>query len=282
VLTENDLLEFLVKVIQGTPTLSDYIRQRLADPDASFLFVGFGLNQWYLRILLHTLKACKHNAKSIAIESDTFGTAPDTSKAVIYYGSEYSLNFYCRSIQTFTTELAERYLSAKGSALDSVSPLPEGAPKAFLCHCSEDSATVERLEADLKQCGIDTWRDRQNLRGGDRWNEVIPKVLESNEVNYVVVLQSEAMLSRRDSRSYFHKEIEIGLDVGREFGRGIRFVIPCLLEPCDLLPVFQEEKINSIDLTGKDGITPLVSAIKEDWEKRSNGNRAQNRNQVPD
>jgi hypothetical protein len=102
------------------------------------------------------------------------------------------------------------------------------------------------------------------------------------EVNYVVVLQSEAMLSRRDSRSYFHKEIEIGLDVGREFGRGIRFVIPCLLEPCDLLPVFQEEKINSIDLTGKDGITPLVSAIKEDWEKRSNGNRDQNRDQVPD
>ena len=275
VLSENDLLEFLVKVIQGAPPLSDYIRQRLANPDASFLFVGFGLNQWYLRILLHTLKACHHSPKSIAIESDAFEGAADAGKTLVYYGSEYSLNFYCRSIQSFTAELAQRYLQAKGSAPVSVSPLPEGAPTAFLCHCSEDSAAVEKLETDLKQRGIDTWRDRQNLRGGDRWNQVIPKVLDSNEVDYVVVLQSQAMLERQNSRSYFHKEIKIGLEIGSEFGRGVRFVIPCFLEPCDLLPVFQEEKINSIELAGKEGITPLVNTIKEDWVKRSDRNRDQ-------
>ena len=120
--------------------------------------------------------------------------------------------------------------------------------------------------------------DRQNLRGGDRWNQVIPKVLDSNEVDYVVVLQSQAMLERQNSRSYFHKEIKIGLEIGSEFGRGVRFVIPCFLEPCDLLPVFQEEKINSIELAGKEGITPLVNTIKEDWVKRSD----RNRNQVSD
>jgi hypothetical protein len=118
------------------------------------------------------------------------------------------------------------------------------------------------------------------LRGGDRWNQVIPRVLDSNEVNYVVVLQSEAMLSRQYRRSYFHTEIEMGLKIGSEFGRGIRFVIPCFLESCDLLPVFQEEKINSIDLTGQDGITPLVNAIKEDWVKRSESTQHQNRDQV--
>ncbi len=41
-LTENDLLDFLVNVAKNTPALPKDLTSRFSDPKTSFLFLGFG------------------------------------------------------------------------------------------------------------------------------------------------------------------------------------------------------------------------------------------------
>ncbi len=263
VLTETDLLDFLVKVIQSTPPLSDYIRQRFADPDTSFLFVGFGLQQWYLRILLYVLKASGHSLRSVAIESEDFHSSQNRDKTVVFYDKEYSLQFCYPSIEKFASELAKTY-QQQGVEPEQTVAVPMGAAKAFLCHCSNDRADVADLEKKLKQRGIDTWLDRQNLRGGDRWDSVIEKVI-GEEVDYVLVLQTPDMVSRAES--YFYKEINEALERNKRFSQEIKFIIPCMLKRCN--PLSDLNEFNCIDLMKPDGIDRLVKTIDEDWETRS-------------
>ena len=56
VLTENDLLDFLVAVVSKNPPLPSSVRSELQRKGKSFLFLGFGVKHWHLRILLHVLK----------------------------------------------------------------------------------------------------------------------------------------------------------------------------------------------------------------------------------
>lgn len=46
-------------------------------------------------------------------------------------------------------------------------------PRAFLSYASEDLAFIERIERDLRNCQIDTWRDRTEIRDGQPWQEAI-------------------------------------------------------------------------------------------------------------
>ena len=45
VLTEDDLIDYLVAIVKGEPAVPDVVRSILSDKDASFLFVGFWLPQ---------------------------------------------------------------------------------------------------------------------------------------------------------------------------------------------------------------------------------------------
>lgn len=70
VLTENDLLDFLVNVAKNTPALPKDLTSRFSDPKLSFLFLGFGFQHWYLRILLHVLKP-ESDRKNLSLALET-------------------------------------------------------------------------------------------------------------------------------------------------------------------------------------------------------------------
>jgi len=70
VMTENDLLDFLVSVISKAPGLPLGISSELNSDDKNFLFLGFGFKHWYLRILLHVLAGNSHKkSRSFALNS---------------------------------------------------------------------------------------------------------------------------------------------------------------------------------------------------------------------
>lgn len=46
-------------------------------------------------------------------------------------------------------------------------------PRAFLSHSSLDVSFIGRIENDLKNCQIESWRDRNEIRDGQRWQHVI-------------------------------------------------------------------------------------------------------------
>jgi hypothetical protein len=80
VLTEGDLIEYLVSIVRGSPPVPDQVRSVLADPTSSFLFLGFGFHNWYLRVLLQVMNVYGHRSKAFAFEDAHSSTIRNTSR----------------------------------------------------------------------------------------------------------------------------------------------------------------------------------------------------------
>jgi len=262
VLTENDLLDFIVNVTREAPPLHPSVTSRFSDRDTSFLFIGFGFRHWYMRILLHVLKAGDHNAPSLALEDADFFQLPDQRQTVLFFQNGHFMDFRHLPWQDFARELRQRF---EQSAPPPVPQPPPNAPMAFLCHENRDMLQAEHLATQLQARGIKIWLDKQNLRGGDNWAQLIPHVVEK-QTDYVVVLQSPRMLDKPES--YFWNEITYALKRQPSFGPGFRFVIPVLLETHSQLPLPPFSQLHVIDLTAPGGIDALAQTILEDWQQR--------------
>jgi hypothetical protein len=118
----------------------------------------------------------------------------------------------------------------------------------------------------LQQSGVNIWLDRQNLRGGDRWDQIIPKVI-GEQVNYFVVLETPAMQGRPES--YFYREINAALKRQEGFRLGMKFIFPAQLFACQ--PLIELLDFQRTDLTQPDGLQQLVDAILDDWRRRPAG-----------
>jgi hypothetical protein len=268
VLSEHDLLDFLVHVTRDSPPLHPYVTSRFSDRATSFLFIGFGFRYWYIRILLHILKTGGHHAPSLALEDADFFTLPDQRQTVLFFQSGHFMSFRQHPWQEFACELRQRFeqhITAERSVPSAAREPPANAPTAFLCHEHRDKPEAESLASQLQARGIKIWLDKQSLRGGDNWARLIPHVVDK-QTDYVVVLQSPRMLDKPES--YFWKEIRVALERQSGFGPDFRFVIPVLLESHPRLPLPDISRLHMLDLTAPDGIDALAQAILEDWQKR--------------
>lgn len=266
VLTENDLLDFLISVTRQTPALHPYVTAQFSDPTVSFLFLGFGFRHWYIRILLHAFKAGGHESPSLALEDAGFFAAPEHQQTTLFFQSGHAIDF--RQLPAdFASELRRRFeqQTAQIQRLKTITAeLPANTPTAFLCHENRDKPEAEALAEELQKCGIKIWLDKQSLRGGDNWAKAIPNVVEK-QTDYVVVLQSPRMFDKPES--YFRREVHYALE--RQLGFGdLRFTIPVLIESHPDLPLRDLAQLCCIDLTQPGGVDELAKAIHEDWRKR--------------
>lgn len=92
VLTELNLVDYLVAIIRGAPAVPDEVRHMLKDKRASFLFLGFGFQNWHSRVLLKVLDVYSHNSRSFAFEDPQFVDSPE-SRHAIAFSATYSSNF---------------------------------------------------------------------------------------------------------------------------------------------------------------------------------------------
>ncbi len=261
VLTETELLEFLVNVVRNAPPFPSFLAGQLADPQTSFLFLGFGFQGWHTRVLLHALKAFGHRNRSLAIEATSFFLQPGLQQTALFFEQEHKIEFRQESWAQFASELRRRY---EAQAAKPVLPeLPAGTPKVFLCHDSRDRDRVMDIERQLHTLGIDSWRDRQDLRGGDDWDRRIERVIQK-QVDYVLVLQTPQMLQRPES--YLHKEVKVALERQDWFDQGERFLIPAILQPCKGLDRLSH--LHQVDLSNGEGIRGLAKDIHQDWNRR--------------
>jgi TIR domain-containing protein/SIR2-like protein len=271
VLTEGDLIEFLVAIVRGAPAVPDQVRSMLADPAASFLFIGFGFHNWYLRVLLQVMNVYGHQSKAIAFEDTQFFDHPERQQVVGFFSGDRLIEFRPFQWETFARQLSEAY-EASGrkrvqAAPESV-PSSEKAPLAFISYASENRDRVEELMAKLQARGINVWQDRQDLRAGDDWNQKLIRVIQKM-VDYVIVLQTEQMLSRTEG--VFHREIkeaQVRQSGMSEYGGDkLRFLIPVQCGGCGVLSDLESRHVIDIDAPG--GEDALADSILEDWRNRS-------------
>jgi len=273
VLTEGDLIDFLVAVVRGAPAVPDQVRSMLADPAASFLFIGFGFHNWYLRVLLQVMNVYGHQSKAIAFEDPHFFNHPERQQVVGFFSGDRLIEFRPLQWESFARQLADAW-EAGGRKNAQTGPVPEAvrsfdnAPLAFISYASENRDRVEQLMANLQARGINVWQDRQNLRAGDDWNQKLIRVIQKM-VDYVIVLQTEEMLARTEG--VFHREIQeaqVRQSGMAEFeGEKLRFLIPVRCGSCGILSELENRHVIDIDVPG--GEDALADSILEDWQKRS-------------
>ncbi|MEW8296994.1 MAG: toll/interleukin-1 receptor domain-containing protein [Candidatus Thiodiazotropha sp.] len=264
VLSESDLLDFIVKVARGSSTLPDEIAAQLADPQKAFLFLGFGFHRWYARILVHLFRAHRRGARSIALEQETVYNSNAWQETALFFDSAYAISFRNQSWLDFSSTLLDKFTSYTETRkiIPSVKPV-SGMPKLFLCHDNDDAEKVADLELKLRDNGFETWLDSQQLRGGEEWDRRIKRVIGTS-VDYVLVLESPKLVSK--VKGYVFKEIDAALERQKEMRRGFSFLIPTTLESCEGLSELNH--LQRMDITTEAGFERLCEDILRDWQKQ--------------
>lgn len=269
VVTENDLLDFLVS-ITAKDSLPDRLFNELQAPDKSFLFLGFGFKHWYLRILLHILKI-KNDKRSFALEDFSPRNDAEFKSTVLFFREgPCKIHFSEQSFAEFAAELRRRF-EATPEAAPEVIPIHEKKrPRVFICHASEDKKFAASLYEQLKAANLEPWLDKENLRGGDKWEEKIPHVIKK-EIDYFLVLQSESLLKKTRGKCYVNKEINEAREQQKMLLSlsGTRFIIPLKIGDCDILEELEGLQTIQID-DSQEKIVELINLIEEDYKTRGN------------
>lgn len=268
VVTENDLLNFIVKLVSKNPPLPGNILSELQDENKSLLFLGFGFRNWYLRILLHVLELNKKQSSSFALEQFTPQNADEFKNTIFFFSSENKFNIQIcnKKLNSFAKELKERYEKLVGQRHPTQAitkpTLSADAPVVFISYASEDKDYAISLYNELEKKGIKPWLDKENLRCGDRWEEVITKAI-NEEINYFLLLQSKALHSR--SESVVFTELDIAKKRQTRFAEGINFIIPVKIDDTPFMESLT--KYHTIDLA-KEGIDRVIKDINRDQQLR--------------
>ncbi len=263
-LTEDDLLDFLVNLISKKHHLPKNIRSALNDPNKTLLFLGFGFKHWYLRILFHHLRGRYSKKPSIAMEQCRSKSINDLERTVIFFqNSDYKIRIFKMELNCFVEQLKEE---CKDIETNVTGVRAENAPEVFISHASEDKDTAAWLSERLEESGIRPWLDKEDLRerGGEDWNKHIKDTI--SETDYFVVLQSIAL--KKKKIGYVNKEINEALDRMKEFrkGEGLKFIIPVKIEECP--PLEDLKEYQTIDLIDRSNVNEVISTIKRDFEIR--------------
>ncbi len=269
VITDNDLIDFLVNVIRNEPPLPNLIRGKLSREDTTCLFIDLGFKNWYLRALLKVLGIFGHREMSIALEAPDFFEQSHQHQTTVFFSAARTIQFSKETLSHFSQKLHQAYDAIMKHRHDIPAKNMEGAPRVFLSYASEDREVVYNLANKLRDAAINVWQDKQNLRAGDNWDRVLMQVI-NKQVDYVIVIQTEAMQKRLEG--YFYKEISEATKRQERTKDGFHFLLPVQIGDVKILP--ELEKLHSHRVDTDTGFSALVSSIAEDWELRGNATAA--------
>jgi hypothetical protein len=264
-LTQRDLLDLLQAIVSGNPGLPTDLRNLFREK--SFLFLGCGLHQYYLRILLHVLGLNRSGQRSFALEAAT-------QESVWFYKVEYrTLKLLNMDATAFIQQLGER-LQKRPEPGPGAGPgpgpgpalLPERAkPKVFISYVHEDEPATQRLRESLEKNDVEAWRDKEALRFTEKWANAIDDAI-SKEVDFFVVVLSQHISDGIDS--YVHLEIERAL-LRRSRRGAVKFIYSLQIdEPQQRLDALDRAGIQTSRLRDFDAdVTALAQDIRREYAK---------------
>jgi hypothetical protein len=268
VLSENDVLDFLIAIVSERPPLPNSLSRILKRKDQSFLFVGFGIKQFHLRVLLKVLIRALdlHNtASAVATESLRSLSERDREQTILFYQRGTRVELEDTDIRAFLAELTPR-LEAAGGVVSQA--LPRGPrPRVFISYAREDGDLANRVCHVLETSNFEPWLDKESLVGGDLWDQRIRDQLE--DTDYVLVLYTPALSRKTDS--YVNKEIALARD--RALAVRGNFLIP--LRTAEFAP---EDRVNELrpyqEMTLRlecfdEDMVKVLSTMRRDYQLRN-------------
>lgn len=128
--------------------------------------------------------------------------------------------------------------------------------KVFVSHASADKPFVDRLVADLAARSIPVWYDKLDLRIGESVPAAINAGL-SNSKYFAIVLSKASVAS-----AWVREELNAALMT--QVAKGGTFILPLLLEDCDIPPLLAHRKYADFRIDYSSALNELLSLWGKD------------------
>lgn len=125
----------------------------------------------------------------------------------------------------------------------------------FLCHASEDKQEVARLYDRLKKSGFNPWIDIHSLLPGQNWKAEIATAIQTS--NAVLICLSRTSIRKR---GFVQAEIQFALDAAREVPTGRVFIVPVLLDDCEIPRELAD--FHAVSIHRRGNFQKLVQSLK--------------------
>jgi len=228
VLSQNDLLDFLIAVVAENPPLPNRLLSLLKREGMSYLFIGFGIRNWQLRVLLKALLRkldLKTKGSAFAAESLSELAPVEIEDTVLFYQRGTRVEVEDADVETFLEELRRRFVG-EGGYSGPARPLANAA-RVFISYARGDDALASRLFDALGREGFAPWWDRDALKGGEDWELRIKTDLQATD--FVLLLYTPAFCRKADG--FVNTEMNLAIRRARSV-RGA-FLIPLRTAPVD-------------------------------------------------
>jgi hypothetical protein len=269
VLSENDILDFLIAMVSERPPLPNSLLSALKRKGLSFLFLGFGIRHWDLRIVSKLLlRALELNRSSdpIAAEPLCDLLQNDCDEVVYFYQRGTRVELEDTDIGQFLSQIATRLQAAGGYSEGQTAPLGT-RPRVFISYAREDADLASRLFAALQKEYFDPWLDNEKLQGGENWDLHIKQDLGQSD--FTLLVYSKAFCAKRDG--YVNTEMNLAIERATQV-RG-SFLIP--LRTFDITPaerVSELGKYNEMDLRPEsfdEHVAKVISTMRREYQLRN-------------
>jgi TIR domain/SIR2-like domain len=267
VLSENDVLDFLIHVVSERPPLPNSLLRALKRVGQSFLFLGFGIRRWDLRVLLKVLvRALELNRSGPAVAAEPLSglLQSDRDEMILFYQRGTRVELEDDAVESFLAKLTQR-LEADGGFIEQ--PVSLGAsPRVFISYAREDTDLASRIYDTLQKNYFEPWLDQQSLEPGEDWNQRIESDLDTSD--FVLVLYTRAFVKKTDS--YVNKEVALAAE------RALRvrgsFLIPIRIgEISDWDRVEALRKYDEIELRPAafdDDMAKIITIMRREYQRR--------------
>ncbi len=149
--------------------------------------------------------------------------------------------------------MTEKQASRQGSIMS--------LPIVFLCHSSNDKPFVRTLAERLRSDRIDIWLDELEISVGESIHEKVNEGLKTSDF-FVVVLSRASVRSR-----WVREELSSASSMEKYDKAGV-FVLPLLLEDCDVPPLLRDRKYAAFIDSFESGYHDLLDAIRHHFRRR--------------
>ena len=106
-------------------------------------------------------------------------------------------------------------------------PSAQGSQRAvFLSYASEDAQDAQRICASLRAAGVEVWFDRNELRGGDAWDQSIRRQIRECAL-FIPVISSH---TQARPEGYFRLEWRLADQRTHLMGRNRAFIVPVCVD----------------------------------------------------
>src|SRR5215471_6724220 len=129
----------------------------------------------------------------------------------------------------------------------------------FLSYASEDAPAAQRIADALRASGIEVWFDREELRGGDAWDQKIRQQIRDCRLFVPIIsANTEARLE-----GYFRREWKLAVDRTEDMAGKVTFLLPIVIDDTPNATAEVPERFRHVQWTRLKGgeATPAFVAL---------------------